>query len=314
MASQLKKILLFSFLLVLALVTVHNYIQILLRKCPQGNIAKVNAVMLHKLDAEVTIWGASTARVHFDTPLMEESLGMSCFNVGLDGTPFIQYSGLLQEYIKYSNEGRLLVLAIDINGFGDRSALYQGYAWLHYINNERMFKTILTIDEDLAIKSRYIPLYYLTSYDRRFLIRCLKWVYLGPDSNPELSNAGFHPNNVYWQNNQHRPLDKPFKVMIKKSIVDGMRKVIDGAISRKLQVALVVPPCYIEATKNMINRMEFENTLKSLERGDVKVFNYLNSPISHNKINFSNNTHLDSLGAKLFTASFIKDVSVWVDK
>lgn len=313
MVPQLRKIILFTVLLVLALAIVHVYVQFLLRKCPQGNIAKVNAVMLHKLNAEITIWGASTARVHFDTPMMEEKLQMSCFNVGLDGTPFAQYAGLLHEYIRYADESKLLVLAIDINGFGDRNALYQGYAWLHYINNEQMFKVIKSIDEDLALKSRYIPLYYLTTYDRRFLIRCLKWVYMGSDGEPELDNAGFHANNVPWQINQHRPLDKPFEVVIEKSIVDNIRDVIGEAVKKRMQVAVVVPPCYIEATKYMINRSEFEGTLKLLECENVRVFNYLDSPISYNKINFSNNTHLDSSGAALFTSVFIEDVRNWIN-
>ena len=314
MVSQLKKIVLFTFLLVLALVIIHTYVQYLLRKCPQGNIAKVNAVMLHKLNSEITIWGASTARVHFNTPLMEERLNMSCFNMGLDGTPFIQYAGLLQEYIGYSDKSKLLVISIDINGFGDRKALYQGYAWLHYINNEQMFKTIKSIDEDLALKSRFIPLYYLTTYDRRFLVRCLKWVYVGLDGEPELDDAGFHANNVPWQINQRRPLDKPFEVAIKKSIVDNIRDRIDEAVNKKMQVALVVPPCYIGATNNMINRLEFESALKSLERENVMVFNYLDSPISNDKINFSNNTHLDSSGATLFTSVFIDDLMKRMEK
>jgi hypothetical protein len=176
MGHELKKIVSFLLFLIAALAGMHGFVQFLLNTCPQGNIAKVNLVMSHKLKAEVTVWGASTARVHFDTPMMTEKLKMNCFNVGLEGTLFQQYEGLLREYLDYGNS-KLVVIAIDINGFGARKALYQGYAWLHYINKDQMFNAIESIDKDLAIKSRFVPLYYLTTYDRRFLGRCLKWVY-----------------------------------------------------------------------------------------------------------------------------------------
>lgn len=311
MAPELKKIGLFVLLLLTTLAAVHGYVQFLLVRCPQGNLAKVNHVMLHHLKADVTVWGASTARVHFDTPAMTEQLNMSCYNVGLDGTPFHQYEGLVREHIDYGHS-KVIVLAIDINGLGGRKSLYQGYAWLHYIDNENIYQAIKSIDSELAIKSRFVPLYYLTTYDRRFLGRCMKWVYFGADGEPEITNAGFHPNHVSWQVNQRRPLDRPFRVEVEDQIVAKIKRVIAEAVQNEIKVALVVPPCYAEATAFIENRSEFDSALSSLERENVRVFNYLDHPMCRDKVNFSNNTHLDAGGATLFTSLFIADIKEWM--
>lgn len=312
MAPQLKKIILFTCLLTAALACLDRYVQYLLKKCPQGNIAKVNHVMQRELNAEVTIWGASTARVNFDTPLMGKKLNMECFNVGLDGTPFHQYEGLLREYISYSKPS-LLILVIDINGFGERKSLYQGYAWLHYIDNDNIYHSIKSIDRGIAVKSRYIPLYSLTTYDRRFLIRCLKWVYMGADSDPELDNAGYHPIFISWQTTQRRLRIKPFEVEIDQDIVASVYDLVKEAAKKNVQVALVIPPCYVEATKFISNRKEFEEALESMEQQNVRLFNYLDSSITLEKSNFTNNTHLNSTGSNLLTSQFIGDLKNWIN-
>lgn len=312
MTSPYKKVFLFLSFLLITLFAIDRYVQHLIRKCPQGNIAKVNEVMMHKLDKAITVWGASTARVHFDAPMIQRELGMECFNMGLDGTPFHQYSGLLKEYIDYSEKSKVLVLTIDINGFGKRNALYQGYGWLHFIRNDNMYEALKSVDRDLAIKSRYVPLYYLTAYDRRFLGRCMKWVYVGPDMDPELDSAGYHPNHVPWEEKQHRVYNKPFNVAIEKDVIVHIQEVITVAKEKGIKVAIVVPPCYQEALTLILNLAKFESTIQSFEHHDVRVFNYLGRPICNSKLNFSNNTHLNAAGASLFTKEFSRDLQHWL--
>lgn len=313
MVSKQKKIALFLILLMASLMVVHAFVQFLLQNCPQGSIAKVNYVMSQKLHTEISVWGASTARINFDTPMMSERLQMSSFNVGLDGTPFQQYEGLLREYISYS-EPKLIVIAIDINGLGGRNSLYHGHAWLHYVNNENVFNAIRSIDKDLAIKSRFVPLYYLTTYDRRFLLRCLKWIYFSTDGEIELENNGFHPGPASWLGNKNRSYDEPFSVPVQRQIVDNIQKVIAEAVRKNIQVAVVVPPCYSEATKLINNRSEFEMALNLLEQKKVRVFNYLDIAMSFDSANFYNNTHLSAPGSSVFTTLFIEDIRDWLNE
>src|SRR5690349_2668634 len=95
----------FSLFLLLAIVvfsTINYYVQFLLSKCQVGSIAKVNAVMSHQINTEAVVWGSSTAVVHFNPEIIERQSNLSCINLGMDGVPFQQYAGLLQEFIEHA--------------------------------------------------------------------------------------------------------------------------------------------------------------------------------------------------------------------
>ncbi len=313
MPGKLKKIFLFSFLLIVALFAMNALVLHLLITCPKGNIAKINEVMLHKLDYDVTIWGSSTALVNFDADAIGEKLNLSCFNVGLNGTPFVQYSGLLSEYLSYSEKKKLLIIVVDINGFASRDALYQGHAWLHHLHNDNIYQAIKTVDKDLAVKSRYVPLYYLTAYDRSFLYQNIKWIYLYPDGKSELDNHGFRPQLLFWQEKKQAFSNESLKLTIEKSVVDRMRSVLNQASKLNIRVVVVVPPCYHEATKRITNREEFEDVFTTFSNENIKVFNYLDSSFSMDRVNFYNYLHLNAQGASVFTRKFSEDIQRWMD-
>lgn len=292
--------------------------QFLLSKCQVGSIAKVNAVMSHEIDAKAVVWGSSTALVHFNPEIIERQSNLSCINLGMDGVPFQQYSGLLQEFIEHARSTEVIILSIDITGFKRRPSLYLGYNWLHHINNGYLYESLKSIDPDLVFKSRYIPMYYITTYDRRFLIRCLTWVNSSSKYEHELDFKGFHPKDLVWEapGNEVAKIDvddEIFKIRIDSEIFSKFQEVISMATKRNIKVAIVVPPCYQQFQERLIGVSQFQDSLKSLESSSVKVFDYLSNAICSNQTYFYNNLHLNALGADNFTSSFSMDLKMWMD-
>jgi len=105
---------------VVSIVSVLLFIQIKIessmKKVTDGNIGKINAVMKHELDEDITVWGASTAYVHFDAPMISDSLNLSTFNMGIDGTNIDQYYGLLKEYLNYTKNIFLNYFYLELDG------------------------------------------------------------------------------------------------------------------------------------------------------------------------------------------------------
>jgi hypothetical protein len=54
-----------------------------MRSIKTGTIGKINAVIKHDLDANISIWGASTALLNINPKLIADSLNISTFNMGL---------------------------------------------------------------------------------------------------------------------------------------------------------------------------------------------------------------------------------------
>jgi len=53
-----------------------------MRSCKIGTVGKINCVMNHDMDVELTIWGASTAYLNFNPQIIIDSLGYSTMNMG----------------------------------------------------------------------------------------------------------------------------------------------------------------------------------------------------------------------------------------
>jgi hypothetical protein len=312
-----KRFLLFLCITLIVFVSINYYVHFLLSKCEVGSIAKVNAVMAHQIEAKAVVWGSSTALVHFNPEIIEKQLQMSCVNLGMNGVPFQQYAGLLEEYIEYAKTTKVLIVSVDVTGFKSRPSLYLGYNWVHQINNDHIYESIKSIDPDLAFKSRYIPLYYLTTYDRRFLTRCFSWVYSSSAYEKELDSKGFHPENLEWQNkNQEEIINAEngtsYQLEIDKQIFSKFAEVMKFAEQKNIKVAIVIPPCYSTFQKRISNRNEFESLLTSLTSSKVRVFNYLDSQIGSNQNYFYNNLHLNTSGADAFSSLVSQDLQEWL--
>jgi len=241
-------------------------------------------------------------------------LNITGFNMGLQGTPLHQYSGLLKEYLNYTKNSKVVVLAIDINGLGERNALYQGYAWVHHLGNENIYNALSTIDYEVAFKSRYIPMYYITTYDRRFIARSIKFSYLSKDGSNELSNFGFHPNDAVWEILDNKKYQKRFIVPINENIINQIKEILKIVMSKGMKVVVVVPPVYARAIDLVNNLTKFRKVLNQFVSTNVLVLDYTEHKMCKRRDYFANNTHLNKNGAQNFSALFGKDLKSWLSE
>ena len=99
---------------------------------------------LFKKSADVLILGSSTANHHYNSKMMEDSLGMSVYNSGLDGRDLIYFDVVLQSAIK-RQKPKYVILDIGdvhlngnwINRIGDTKLYYgKNDAVTHYYDEE----------------------------------------------------------------------------------------------------------------------------------------------------------------------------------
>lgn len=99
---------------------------------------------LFKKNADVLILGSSTANHHYNSKMMEDSLGMSVYNSGLDGRDLIYFDVVLQSAIK-RQKPKYVILDIGdvhlngnwINRIGDTKLYYgKNDAVTHYYDEE----------------------------------------------------------------------------------------------------------------------------------------------------------------------------------
>lgn len=301
--NKKQLIIIFKFVVVMLLVLFGTdaLFRIHLQHYKTGGIRKVNAVIDKRVNADISIWGASTARVQFNSAIISRSTGQTCVNLGIDGTPFAQYAGLLEEYINYVRPGATIVIAIDINGFATRNSLYQAYNWMHCVRNDNIYTALRPLDSVLVTRSRYVPFYYLTTYDRRFLARSIV-ERVTHNEVDELANGGFQPQDTQWSiDNSTRQYDRKFSVAIDSTVVKRMGSVFSTMKNKELQVIVVVPPCYVTTREYVLNLDAFNHVLAGFRSAGIPVLDYMSHNICNNRQYFSNYTHLNAAGADVFS-------------
>ena len=273
-----------------------------MKECKEETIGKINGIMNHTIDAEITIWGASTANVNFNPQIIIDSLNLSCMNMGIDGTNIDQYAGLLNEFIDFTSKSKSLVIAIDIHsGLANRDSFYHFYKWLHHVKNDNIYNCFSDIDYERMFKIKYIPFYSLTQFDKHafpYFIRTIR------NKNNQISNYGFSPLNGTILNSAN---DGPnFETFVNTRAFDKVNNAVKKASSKGIKCYIVITPCYEKGFLRIINRNEFISKLKTIDVQNAEVFDFSNCYISKDPKYFRDNTHLNSIGANELTKLFLK--------
>jgi len=272
----------------------------------EGTIGKINAVVSHDLDVQLTIWGASTAYVNFNPNIIIDSLKISTMNMGIDGTNIDQYAGLLNEYISYTSESDYLIIALDIHGgLTNRKSFYHLHNWLHHIDNKNIYDCLSDIDNETMLKLKYIPFYSLILYDKHSF-PYFRSSFLNKKSEYQISNYGFSLHGVESINTTKGY--SPFETSIGKRSFDKIRKAVIDANKKDIECFIVITPCFEKGLYQITNRNDFVSKLQTLKTEKTEVLDFSNSYISKDPRYFKDNTHLNSIGANEFTLLLIEKI------
>lgn len=255
---------------------------------------KSNNYIMSRVNQDILIFGSSRAYRHYDTRIISESLGMTCFNCGQTGQGVIHNYALLSAIT-----GRYIpkLIIYDIYPLAD---FLQGdniryiKDFLPYKDNKVILKVLLRVDNMVKIKS-FSKMFCYNDICNNMLLTFLK---LLPDE--ECMN-GFVPTNK--------------KMDVKKlKLSSGCTDTFDNLklkflrdflqISNKTKIVLVMSPIwYGEDKKNV----KLANMLA--KKYNIPFIDFTaNTKYVHNNEYFYDGIHMNSEGAKAFTKDLIKQM------
>ena len=247
-----------------------------------------------KRTADVLILGPSTANHHYDCKILEDSLGMTCYNAGRDGQNII-YDAMVLEGFMTRCTPKLVIVDVTHSTLSD--------TWMASLNDFNCYYGFLKPIDDI-IDSIGGPI------DK---IKRISNIYRYNKTWEWLLNARFAETAE--DLNGYRPLDvKEIKGM-SSTVENGnlkmnnqcllyMNKIIDVCKEKKIKVLFVMSPSLIIDKGNFEEIVNGELSQKDLElltwNGDTAFTN-------HPEL-FYDMTHLNARGAEVFTKDFIKRV------
>lgn len=245
-------------------------------------------------EEDVLVFGSSRAVHHYNTPMLEDSLGMVAYNCGDDGAGIIlSYARLLM--IKERHKPQIIIQDVcsEFDVLKGDNHKYLGWLRTHY-DKEFLRPIFNSIDET----EKYKMMCHLYRYNSKFLQNI--FVYLTGQAN-DGGFKGYRPI--------HGNLDK---MKIKTDVqnhgeyvydslkLDYTQRFIDLAQGSKLY--FVVSPIWYG-----LDSLQFQPVKEICAEQGIPFIDFSNNPkYVHNDEYFSDGSHLNEMGADEFTKDLIK--------
>ena len=134
MVKFIKKLIIFIIPIVIACFLLDPLFTKAIRKSQGGVIHVWDDIVEGKLDADVFICGSSRALNHFDPSILQDSLGMSVYNLGMSGQTLLMIKTRYDVALKYNKQPKLVVLNVDFNTLVKMSDLFEYNFFAPYLN------------------------------------------------------------------------------------------------------------------------------------------------------------------------------------
>ena len=263
-----------------------------------GEYSVWNDIFDGNINSDIIVLGSSRAWMHFNSNMITEMSGVSCYNIGITGQPFLMQKYRYDILRKYNKKPKILIFSLEENSLSRRLNLFNLSQYFPYLVKYKddlkepilQFKGFNKYDFELPLVRYYgnfsIIKEFIKNYDNSVRIK------------------GFQGQNKKWNNDLKKAKlkHKSLKVKIDSESLNLFCKLIEDCQNEQIQPILVFSPQSIKGQDFISNR---DSIIKMY--GDISVkynipfIDFSNDSICLDKKYFYNASHLNKIGADKFT-------------
>jgi hypothetical protein len=278
-----------------------------IRAYKEGEFSVWNDLYAGNIKAPVVVYGSSRAWMQIDPGLIEDSLQVPAYNLGINSHNFRLENFRHQLLLKYCEKPRLIIHSLGTTTLEKRADLFNADQFLPYMLFNPDMKAVIEDYKGYTPRDFYIPM--LRYFGKRdALTAVLKYV-INPGHNPGKRTRGFESvKDLTWHNDLEKVKKKmsSYEVKIDPVTVTAFKNYITDCKKQGIKLVLVYSPEYFEGqlfTKNRDSIMSLFKTISTTF--GVPYYDYSNDSMSYRQQYFFNAEHLNKLGADLFTKKLI---------
>ena len=239
---------------------------------------------------DIIMMGSSRMRHHYVPQVFEDSLGMTCYNAGIDGNGIILSYGFLEMILqRYSPK----LIFYDVTGYD------------MYVDDNTKYLNLL---KPYYYKAGIDSIFYDVQASERW--KMMSGMYRYNSDLFGLIGDNIHPlqqfDKGYWPSFKVMDYEPKEPNLSKQSLVDSLKleyvaKFIDLAEAKGVQLIFSASPTYFGAIQT-----DYHVPVKAIceSKGVLFVDNYYDKKICGSKEYWADATHLNDKGANLFSSNF----------
>ncbi len=271
-----------------------------------------NDLVSGNVNSQIVVYGTSRARAHINSKILEDSLRISTYNLGIDGFTFDMEYCRHKLLLENNPKPAYIIQTLDFHMLGKTRDLYQFDQFCPYFDNEIVVNTIKSYNGP-NLWDFNLPLvrYYGRSKE---IVSAVK-IILRPSSNKGNRYKGFYNYDRTWTDDFENAKDSNGTLFQKldKSHVILFEKYLGEVKNMGIPMIFVYTPEHIDGQNFVSNRKEIMTLYKNLAlKYHIPFIDYSSDPMCFNKEYFYNAEHLNLKGSNLFTNKLATDLKKYI--
>ena len=280
----------------------------------RGELEVWNDIYQGDAACDIAIYGSSRAWVHIDPIILQDSLGISAYNFGLDGHNFwLQYLRHL-ELLEHNPAPKQILLSVDVFTLDKRKDLFNYQQFMPYMLGNERIAHYTSSYQGYNKLDYYLPL--LRYVGEQDALRACQQAYFEPRPEIKIRNRGFRGIEREWNDDLQKAKAKRDKIqaVFDPDSVELLEQFLVACKEAGIRVDLVYTPEYIEAQEFVSNRqMVIDHFSQLAEVHNLRFFDYSDDSLSKDRSLFYNGLHLNARGSELFSQKLAADLKATMD-
>jgi len=265
-----------------------------------------NAIYEGNVNSDLLIFGSSRAWVHIDPTMISDSLGISAYNLGIDGHNFWLQNLRYRQLLKYNKRPKFIICSLDYFTLKKNKDLYNSEQFLPYMLWNKDIKKATISYNGFSSLDYVIPLIrYYGKYDA--IATAIRY-FTGHLSNPTTRIKGYQGRVENWNSDfdNAKVNMKSLEVRLDKPTILLFENFLKECKANNIKLIFVYTPEYIEGQQFVSNRPQIMGLFKKFSKKyHIPFYDFSKDSISYQKKYFYNASHLNKVGSQLFTKNLV---------
>jgi hypothetical protein len=271
-----------------------------------------NNLVQGKINSKILIYGSSRARAHVNSKIIENTLKLSTYNLGIDGYSFDMQYCRHQLILKNNSKPKYIIQTLDYHTLGEIQNLYQYEQFSPYIHNEIIRNTISNYN-GFNWFDYHIPLVRYYGRPRELILATN--IFFNKDHDISNRYNGFYNIIKDWDGEFEKI--KKERGSLTQKMNNKVRYLFEDYLKsvekENIKVIFVYTPEYIKGQKFVTNRSEIMNYYRQVAiKHNIPFLDYSSYSICYNKKYFYNSEHLNLQGSNIFSKKLASDLKLYI--
>ncbi len=310
--SFIKKLILMMFLVILSMYCLAFVVDHGLRKSRNEYYATWNDLFNGNIKADLLILGSSRAEFHISPKIMDSTLHLDSYNLGLSAWHFDMQYARFKLYLAHNPKPKYIIQNVDVYGFSKRADVVSREQFLPYINETILQETTRGHKGEFDIYQQYIPLYKYKNQQALAWEGICNFVNQTALYDTTTKYKGYRGNDYEWNKDFERfkkRYPKGARYSFNKEILKQFNEFLAFCEKENIKVVLLYAPEYYEVqplykNKNQMMKMCEEAS----KRFHCYFLDYSKDTLCYQKKYFYNSQHLNKKGAEIFSKKLALDM------